>query len=217
MLLFFLMSEKRLNVEDSNVFDTWRELYSELTDAEQSQFYDDIEAKWPWQQHFHPEWFSKAFEDGRLVSVLEVGGWKGELASQMLAKFSNITSWHNIELCKKATDKTVPMSRLVYTFENPTAFTWFKEPRTKDADIFISAHTIEHFIDSDLWDLLTWASGIRLICLEAPISFHQNDWKGYGGTHILKAGWAEIISFMDNLGYDSEMVSVHCFFFHKRS
>lgn len=211
------MSQKRLNTEDPNVFDTWRELYHSLTDKEQADFYDDIEAKWPWQQHFHPEWFDLALKDKENITVLEVGGWKGELASQMLAKHSGITSWHNIELCKKATDKTVPMPNGKYSFENPSEFTWFKSHRTKSADIFISAHTIEHFIDGDLWDLLTWANGIPLICLEAPISFSDNDWTGYGGTHILKAGWAKIIVFMQNLGYEAEQVSVHCFFFRKKA
>jgi hypothetical protein len=104
-----------------------------------------------------------------------------------------------------------------YTFENPTEFTWFKKPRALDADVFVCAHTIEHFCDSDLWALLLWASGIPLICLEAPISFGANDWKGYGGTHMLRAGWCEIGIFMQALGYEPVFISEHAFHYKKIS
>lgn len=210
------MWTKRLNVEDPNVFDTWREIYHTLTDAEQAEFYDDLEAKYPHQQHFHAEWFAKAFEKNQTTHVLEVGGWKGELASQMLARFPHIATWHNIELCQKATHKTVDMPRSGYSFENPEAFDWFNVLPKPTCDVLVSAHTIEHLFDTHLWSMLEWASGVPLICLEAPISFSKNDWKGYGGTHILEAGWGEIIGFMDQKGYSAEFVSEHCFFFRLR-
>jgi hypothetical protein len=38
-----------------------------------------------------------------------------------------------------------------------------------------------------------------------------NDWSGYGGTHILKAGWCEIGVFMQAQGYEPIFISPHCF------
>lgn len=215
-MIAWVSMQKRLNTEDPNVFDTWRALYSELTDAEQAEFYNDIEKKWPWQQHFHVGYFASAFT-GTPVRVLEVGGWKGELASHMLSRAPEISSWKNIEICSEAVAKTVPMPREgVYTTHIPQAFKWFESPRELDADVFVSAHTIEHFTDQDLWKLLMWADGIPLICLEAPISFGSNNWDGYGGTHILKAGWCEIGVFMETLGYEPIFIHQHAFHYRKK-
>jgi hypothetical protein len=208
--------QKRLDTEDPKVFDTWRALYDKLSDKEQIEFYDDIEKKWPWQQHFHVSYFVPAFT-GTPVRVLEVGGWKGELASQMLRLAPWILSWKNIELCPRAVEKTVPMPvEGVYSAEIPDTFKWFKKKRAIEADVFVSAHTIEHFTDQDLWKLLMWADGIPLICLEAPISFGSNNWDGYGGTHILKAGWCEIGVFMEALGYEVIFIHQHAFHYRKK-
>lgn len=215
---------KRLDVNDPNVFDKWRSLYYDLSEAEQEQFGYDMEEKYPHQASFTPSNFESLFTNQVKIgnSVLEIGGWKGELASQMLAKFpEGISSWTNIDYCKPATEKTVckdPRYKVIY----PHRFHWFKDPvgqtlppENPVPDICVSAHVIEHLTNEDLASLIEFISPIRTVMFEAPIARDHNDWRGYIGTHILTWGWNQVNAAMAASGYRATEVNPYCFLYEK--
>lgn len=213
----------RLNLDDPHVFDRWRELYYSLTDEEQADFSDACERRFPHQAHADRAVIDEALErflpnDAR---VLEVGGWKGELASHCLGKFPKIQNWLNVEFCRRAVARQVPMplGGSGYEVLRPVNFGWFRTSGRfkRDFDVFISTHTIEHFSELDLRKLLEFVvAGIPVVILEAPITdAGQENWNGYLGTHILTMGWHSICDFMEDLGYRWVRMSVHCFVFLK--
>jgi hypothetical protein len=215
---------KRLDIDDPQCWNKWRELYDSLTDEEHAQFLNDSESRYPSQKSFTFSNYEFLFDklskspirksfDEYDFSILEVGGWKGELAHQCFTRFGRlIKSWHNIDMCYEAIRKTVAMP-FNYTTFCPKEFAWFSEKKPQFADAFIAAHTIEHLSDRHLWQLLDFVAGIPYVILEAPISEHGNAWDDYVGTHILKAGWAQIRTYMIQKGYRSQQLNDSCAFF----
>ncbi len=199
-----------IDVNDPNVFNKWRAAYSTMTDAEHLEFCNAAEAKWPVQQSFTFSNFNSLFANiGGSVNVVELGGWKGELAGRCLAKFP-IATWTNLDFCGAAIGKTVTTdSRYSAYLQNSP--TWFRSPRASHFDVCVSAHMIEHLSDEHLLELLDWIKGIPVVMFEAPISYGDNNWDNYPGTHILKMGWNRINDEMHVRGYDFESVNPDCF------
>lgn len=208
-------SSMRLNLDDPNIWNQWRELYYDLTHEENIQFGNDIEARYPGQQSYTLSNFDTVFGSPSLLPtrVLEIGGWKGELAQHCLSKY-NISSWLNIDMCKAAVDKSVCKDPR-YTALFPDRFDWFAEKRVNDFDVCVSAHTIEHLSDRHLEQLIEHISGIPCVVFEAPISSGKNNWNGYQGTHILEHGWIDICAIMLVHGYRSHKLNDHCYLFWK--
>ncbi len=203
---------KRLDVTDPNVFDTWRKLYNDLTLFEQEQFGRDMEAAYPHQQSFTLGHYTDLLHRFASPRIIEIGGWKGELATACLEQAPWIQSWHNIDYCAPAVEKTTCKDDR-YIASCPTHFHWFKDKREVNADLLIAAHVIEHLTDEDLESLILWIKGIPAVIFEAPIGRGESDWTGYIGTHILKMGWARINELMDLAGYKNEQISPHCYFY----
>lgn len=213
---------KRLDINDPEVWNKWRELYDDLTDEEHAQFLNDSEAKYPSQKSFtvsnYDYLFEKIAKPG--CSVFEIGGWKGELAHYCLSKYA-IKSWHNIDLCRSALEKTIPELKNDdrYSTHAPEWFNWFAygpggllEPY----DVCLSAHTIEHLSDHHLTQLiyyLTRRIGVKTIVFEAPISNGTNSWNDYVGSHKLTMGWDIINCLFEIQGYSIERVNESCFLY----
>ncbi len=204
----------RINIDDPKFFDWWREHYNDLTHEENIEIGTLLEAKYPGQASFSFSVFNDFFRQHKGVRVLEVGGWKGELAYEMMIHH-NISSWHNIDMCKAAVDKTVPMGALPYRATFPSKFDWFKDPRTEDYDVCVSAHTIEHLSDEHLISLMAHIAGIPNILFEAPIGMESGNWDGYMGTHILKMGWNTINAMMTGHGYSYTRLNDWCYHYRK--
>lgn len=148
--------------------------------------------------------------------VVEVGGWKGELAQYCLSKYSNeIRDWTNIEFCENAIKKTVPMDSR-YEAICPKSFCWFtKGHRLTGYDIFVSAHTIEHLSDDHMARLIQAISGISVVMFDAPLTAEGEDWNDFLGTHKLKMGWNKVNGLMIREGYTSEQVNKGCYIYRK--
>lgn len=209
---------KRLNVEDSNVFNKWRALYSDLSDQEQMEFYDDLEKTYPDQKSFTKEFYDAVFfkHAGEFKRVVEVGGWKGELASYCFDSYK-IESWVNIELCRSAIAKTVPVNGN-YVIANFNKFKWWNYSDFS-GDVFIASHFIEHISNNDFRSLIEWiAPRFDYVLFEAPLNAGENNWENYLGTHILKFGWNDINKIMAQAGFnylEPEEIKKDCFMYYK--
>lgn len=203
----------RLDVNDPKVFDRWRELYYDLTHEENIEFGNAMEAKYPGQASFNKDAFLSVLKTlPNSSKILEVGGWKGELAQALFHEASpKIYSWKNIDMCRAAVMKTVVSPSLPYTPVFPARFDWFRQPREEHFDACFSAHTIEHLTGLNVIQLIDWLKGIPTIVFEAPISYEGQTWEGYEGTHILEFGWLRINAYMAGSGYSVEKLNDWCF------
>jgi len=203
-----------IDINDPQVFNKWRAEYHNMTDAEHLEFCDAAESKWPSQQNFTYENYQRLFNEVRMrTHVVEIGGWKGELAKKCLSHFPCIASWTNKDFCLAAISKTVPNVGDVYCAEWQDSPTWFRKPRNSEYNICIAAHAIEHLSDDHLLELLDWIKGIPTVIFEAPINYEENKWHNYYGTHILAMGWNRINAEMEVRGYSNECFNDHCFLY----
>lgn len=201
-----------LDINDPDVWNKWRAHYNELSFDEQVAFANAAEEKYPVQQHHHTSNFFSIFKQHN-DSVLEIGGWKGELAASCFKQFK-IKSWTNIEICTNAIKNTVPyLTGRPYHVSHPYKFDWFTEKRLNNYDICISAHTIEHFSNDHMLRLIDYIAGIPLVAFEAPIQSDGDDWTDYGGTHMLTMGWRGVNDAMKAHGYAPVKLNDHCYIY----
>lgn len=192
-----------MNVSD---FDAWRENYGNMSYADQQDFYDRVYADHPDQAgyvlHGGLELFSHFFE--RVLSelpkvyVLELGGWRGELANEMLNRFPSLSIWCNVEICRAAVRGTVFASPR-YTTWIPPDHPWNVE--LPPANVVVASHFIEHIKRHEL-DLLliNLPATLRYLVSVAPLpEVERPDWNSYHGSHILEASWDEVAQMLDTL------------------
>lgn len=180
----------------------WRDDYDEMSYEDQLVFYNEVEANHPRQVHFTPKAYQAFFEhiDLKSVTVLEVGGWKGELADRMLEANPQIKRWLNYEISQQARDKTVCMSPK-YKCVVPRNFVWTL--RLPQAKVFVASHTIEHMRWRELKSLFNnLPASVKYIGLQSPLKDNGgSNWRNYDGSHILEVGWDSIIAYLDLLGF----------------
>jgi len=180
-------------------FNEWREKYSILTDEEQKQYMNDIEEKYPVQIQFNNsafyDFFKFVYSD---TSVIEMGGWKGELANKILPNFPNIKEWVNYELCENAINKSVCNDSRYKTINS--IFRWW-ENADINSDIFVASHSIEHINKCDFFNLIKKVNS-QYIFFDIPLLFEGQSWDNYGGTHINTIMWDELIKLLKNNNYN---------------
>jgi len=183
-----------MNVTD---FDAWRERYDTMTYKEMKDFYNLVEVDHPLQQAYNADAFGRfldyVIEAVGPITVLEIGGWKGELACGMLGRQS-IIKWYNYEICEAAVQKSIcalPRYKPII----PDDFVWNIE--LPSANVLIASHFIEHI---RWWELVLLIRrlprSISFIGLQSPLGASGKDWAGYLGTHIIEARWQDICDFL---------------------
>jgi len=181
-------------------FDQWRADYGRMTDDQQRAFYDDLERNYPDQRHYTAALVDRFLTIASPRSVLEMGGWKGELAGAMLARHSTIEAWTNYELSARAIAATT--CRDLQYRAVPCGFRWWTAADVPWADAFIASHVIEHLSDADCVSLLS-AVRARHVYLEAPLHTRQTaGWAGYCGSHIMSMDWPQIDGVLRAAGFD---------------
>lgn len=203
-------------------FDRWREQYDEMSYTQQLIFYDQVENDHPRQSSFDLEAWRRffAYIDGVLVGayrIIEIGGWKGEMANEIIDHYPAIDEWINYEISREARSKTVclsPRYRVIVLND----YIW--NIPLPGASVFVASHMIEHIREWQLIKLLdNLPDNVQFIGLEAPIneSDISRDWAGYHGSHILEVGWQQIIDYlrMNNFELIPELTAGHFRAFRK--
>ncbi len=205
---------RHFSVDDPGFWDRWREEYYSITPEENLQLCNDIESRYPNQTSFSPDLFVEFLSGFEApVKVMEIGGWKGELAHQCMDRLpGKVSTWDNVDMCAAAVGKSILIEGHPY---RPTLvpFDWFSlspqswHPDGGDAsryDVLISAHSLEHLSDLHCLRVLEHVTvdlDIPHILLEIPITESGHRWPGYIGTHILGIGWSHINDEMKRRGY----------------
>jgi len=177
-------------------WDAWRARYDTMTFAEQQAFYRDVADRYPEQRNFNTKTVTRAFDaiGGRDLSVMEIGGWDGYLASLLLGR-GDIGAWTNYDLIAVAQATTDLRYRLVVLEAFPWEFGHFQ------ADVLVMCHTVEHMRGRDLARLLDRVSA-PYVYIEAPLPTQGPvDWTGYPGSHILELGWIEASELLVTRGW----------------
>ena len=193
-------ARQRTSIMDRKYFDKWREDYDSMTNQEQKKRHIDIANTYGNQQSYNLKAYQKADLKGQIV---EIGGWKGELADHMLKENLNILSWTNIEFC---THMEHVCKDFRYKVIEPKEFRWWlHNPEYLKGDCLIASHFIEHISNTDILSLFVDTiskSSLKRLLLDAPIvEKGECNWSNYLGTHILKYSWSDIISILESLGF----------------
>jgi hypothetical protein len=163
-------------------WDAWRADYDTMTFADQQAFYAQVAELHPRQESFDLEKANEAFDKigGSNLIVVELGGWDGRLARDMLAR-TDIATWENWDIA----DLPQVCTRENYRRELLDDYLW---TTPIDGDVFVACHTIEHLKARELQKLFAKLR-TSWVYLEAPLSDDGTDWTGYPGSHILEIGW----------------------------
>lgn len=192
------------------LFDDWRRNYDGMSYADQVAFYELIGKKYPRQICFDAGAYGRFFEYVLILkdaepkrsirpSVLEIGGWNGELAQAMLERYADIAAWHNIEIRASAAETAVCQSER-YRVVDAGDFAW--RVALPEAEVFVASHVIEHIRAHELAALLdNLPASVRFVGLQAPLGEEGRDWSGYLGSHILEIGWWMVEALLKKRGF----------------
>ena len=114
---------------------------------DQQRFYRLVADLYPVQQSFDPLLATNAFDaiHGADLNVVELGGWDGKLAQNMLHR-TDVATWTNYDLVEVPTACSQPGYQMVvledYLWTNPIR-----------GDVFVATHMIEHIRFRELLDL----------------------------------------------------------------
>lgn len=180
-------------------FDLWRDNYDKLTYKQQLKFYNQVAIDHPLQRGFDEAEFEDFLRPLGEITVIEMGGWKGELAKYMLERLPKIRRWLNYEISEQAIIENICPYSTRFEALIPSDFLWNIE--LPKADVFVSSHTIEHIRVAEL-DKLFSKLPVKYIALQAPLGDEGTDWAGYYGSHILEVGWNTVIELLRGYGFN---------------
>lgn len=199
------------------IFDDWRKNYDNLDYETQQRFYDKVHVAFP-DQHRHDaaaanEFLTMADEN---LNVLEIGGYTGELAKEMLSIWpeTKIRSWRNIEISKSAVDKSA-CNDARYSAECLPDFFW--KTNGFESDTLIMSHVLEHIKVENFMEFLSHVK-FKRIYIDTPIPESEpGQWSGYMGSHIFESSWDELEKQLEERGYTTIYRNHHIKGFEKTS
>ena len=170
-------------------FDAWRRDYDRLTYAEHVEFYRQVAEVYPEQVHFN-EPAVRDFLAASAGPVLELGGWKGELAAAVLPDFASIPEWLNVEIAPQAVTESACHDPR-YSVIVPDAFLWDSDIDTSRFRTFVASHSIEHLKIAHVAALMECLPNIETMYVDAPLPDAPTGWGGGNGqhSHIIEVGW----------------------------
>lgn len=193
-----------MTVEAPIDWNAWRAQYDQMTYLEHQDLYAEVHARYPEQCHYSVEHVARAIAATAPRTVIELGGWDGELAHTMLDQHPTIEQWTNIEICAAARDsRPDPDPR----YEAPELGDWYWT-RQWACDLFVASHTIEH-LTVDHLDLTIAATDAAALFLDAPLPAYPTDWRDCTGTHILPLNWDGVDELLAGHGYALSWATAH--------
>lgn len=143
------------------------------------------------QSFFHIKWVHAFFQrySHNYLEVIELGCYRGELATAILNNYQNIAVWLGCDICYPALiNSASPDKFKPYWLDSP--FYSFPTEFIGRYDTFVSTHTLEHFSTEQAIKILDLVhqGGISKIFLEMPIPEEGKIWKRGASSHVLQMG-----------------------------
>ena len=172
---------------------------------------------YPEQGHFNLTPINYWLENivDRPVSVLEIGGWRGDLAEKVLLSFEHINLWHNYDLIKQNSYQKCHDNR--YKLISMEEDLWHMFLKF-EYNALIATHMIEHINWKEFIELINWIpESIRTVLFEAPLpaSNEKINWKGDYSSHVLEKGWEQVITEMKRHRFSVDYSEGNTFIFKR--
>ena len=187
-------------------FEEWRRRYKDMTYQEQLAFYDWVGRAYPHQVHYDLPGFVGAFEHFDSVldgyGVLEVGGWRGELAAALLSNGHKIRKWVNYEIARPVLEMMACQDER-YSALVAEDFVWNVE--LFQGEVFVASDMIEHVSGEHLEALFAnLPPSVQHIALKSPLGHwtQADGWRGYCGSHILELDWQGVAALLSDYGFE---------------
>lgn len=172
-------------------FNYYRQLYSKFSFEDRQKLYtlwykafpDGAE---PFDGQFVLDCIDEIISDnGHYLRVHELGGYRGELAWEVLSKHPRIT-WTSFDIIKHDILPELPDNFSECVLEKEL----WETNIGLEGDVFISMHTLEHLSDADFDKLLAYIlkQKITHLILQLPIQPEGQTWANYLGAHVLTYG-----------------------------
>lgn len=180
-------------------WNVWRASYDEMTFADQQTFYDRVFEDFPEQARFSTRVLGRLLTHipKSSLDVVELGGWDGGFASEILADCSEIASWTNHEISAAAVEASVCDDP---RFRGKALKDWYWNHHHV-CDLFVSSHVIEHLKLTDVLRVFD-VTHAKWLYLQSPLGEDASNWNGYRGSHILEVGWRRLVEELDARGFD---------------
>jgi hypothetical protein len=180
-------------------WNAYRAAYDGMTFEEVVRFHDQVWEQFPSQEYYSPDHLAAFFSDLGAVNVVEVGGWRGEAAEQILPAYP-VQSWTNYEICRSAALSPITDDPR-YTGVHLDRWAWEMPVRTFDVGVL--AHVIEHVRAPQLRSLIEWLSlcEVRHLYVEAPLIDVGRSWRNSTSAHVLEIGWPDVIRLLGEFGF----------------
>jgi hypothetical protein len=185
-------------------FDRYRRNYDNLNFQDKKKLAFRWLKKYPEQAYFDYGPVSLCLRKiiEKPAKIIEIGGWRGDLAMKVLREFENIEIWHNYDLLDNNGSQKCRDER--YKLISIDDYIWNKH-LTFQYNALIATHMIEHIKWIELVHLIQWIpSGIKTVLFEAPLpdSAENMSWKGDHSSHVLEKGWAQVTAEMKRKGFN---------------
>jgi glycosyltransferase involved in cell wall biosynthesis len=175
-------------------WDQWRADYPNLSFKAQQDIYATVAEHSPDQNRFD-EQSARAFLQLAAPSrVVEVGGWRGELAAALLPDFPTIKSWANHEIAPNLEPSPTDQR---YRHHILTDWPW---KRRMVGDALVLSHVVEHMQAAQFGRLLSKFTG-DWVYIDCPVSDDPPDWTGYDGSHVIEVGWSGLTLLLNHHGF----------------
>ncbi len=198
-------------------FDRYRNKYDNLSFHKRKKLASRWFKEYPEQVHFTYDpvdfWIKEIVKSP--VRILEIGGWRGDLAMKALSRFEKIEVWHNYDLLENSNSQKCIDER--YKLISLDDYIWNKS-LDSEYNALIATHMIEHIKWKELIRLIEWIpDSIETVLFEAPVNSSEENmnWKGDHSSHILEKGWTQIITEMKKNGFQVEWQEGNSFIFYK--
>jgi len=180
-------------------WNAWRGSYDEMTFADQALFYDRVFEEFPEQARFSTRVFDRflSFIAAERLDVVELGGWDGGFAAEILPAHPEIAHWVNHEISAAAVEASVCSDP---RFQGRALSDWYWQ-RDYAYHLFVASHVLEHLKFADVLRVFD-ATHAYWLYLQAPLGEEAMNWHGYHGSHILEVGWREIGEALNERGYE---------------
>lgn len=188
-------------------WNAYRAAYDGMTFEEVVRFHDEVWERFPIQEYYSPDHLAAFFSERGPVRVVEVGGWRGEAANQILAAYP-VHSWTNYEICRTAALSPITSDKR-YTGVHLDRWAWEMPVRT--FDVAVLAHVIEHVRAEQLRSLIAWLAlcEVRHLYVEAPLIDVGRSWRNSTSAHVLEIGWPDVIRLFGEAGFFQDTRSTH--------
>jgi hypothetical protein len=181
-------------------FDRYRMLYNSFSFDYKIKKANEWLKQYPEQAHFDIIPINFWLENivAKPSAVLEIGGWRGDLAEKALSSFEHINLWHNYDLLKYNNYQKCYDNR--YKLISLNDDLWHLSLKY-EYNALVATHMIEHINWKEFIELTNWIPEcIRTVLFEAPLpaSNENINWKGDYSSHVLEKGWEQVITEMEN-------------------